>query len=184
MVSDGGFHNRYDGAVGVTLSDEPKLLAVNLVRRNVLQALTRHYLVDLLPQSDVPSEERHFVASGRQEFALVGVSRAWRPPRRRPRPAQVCSAGRLTERRPAFRPFPCPHGITPVSAVPAPPLAAVAATAAPSPALLERLTLKQRVSFLLETTAATSAIVCVRSSRPGLDPCGNRTFGSWSSRFC
>ena len=74
MVSDGGFHNRYDGAVGVTLSDEPKLLAVNLFRSNSSQALTRNYLVDFLPQSDLPSEERHFVASGRQVIPLVGVS--------------------------------------------------------------------------------------------------------------
>ena len=42
--SGGGFHPYYDGAVGVTLPDKPKLLAVNLVRSNGSQALTRHYL--------------------------------------------------------------------------------------------------------------------------------------------
>ena len=41
-----------------------------------------------------------------------------------------------------------PPGVTPVSAVTAPPLAAVAATASPSPALLESLTPEQRASFL------------------------------------
>ena len=74
MASGGGFYIRYDGAVGVTLSDDPKLLAVKLVRSNGTQALTRNYLVDLLPQFDLPSEERHFVASGRQIIPLVGVS--------------------------------------------------------------------------------------------------------------
>ena len=32
VASGGSFHLRYDGAVGVTLSDEPQLLAVNLVK--------------------------------------------------------------------------------------------------------------------------------------------------------
>ena len=41
-----------------------------------------------------------------------------------------------------------PTGVTPVSAVTAPPLAAVAATASPSPALFERLTPEQRASLL------------------------------------
>ena len=62
VASDGGFHLCYDCAVGVTLSDETKLLAVNLVRSNGSQALTGPYLVDMLHQSDLPSEEEHFVA--------------------------------------------------------------------------------------------------------------------------
>ena len=74
VASGGGFHLRYDGVVGVTLSDEPQLLAVNLVRSNESQALTGHYVVDMLPQSEMPSEEEHFVASGRQVIPLVGVS--------------------------------------------------------------------------------------------------------------
>ena len=68
------FHLCYDGAVDVTLSDEPKLLAVNLVRSNGSHALTGHYLVDVIPLSDLPSEEEHFVASGRQIIPLVAVS--------------------------------------------------------------------------------------------------------------
>ena len=64
VASDGDFHLCYDGVVGVTLSDEPKLLAVNLVRRNGSQALTGPYLVDMLHQSDLPSEGEHFVAFG------------------------------------------------------------------------------------------------------------------------
>ena len=42
VASGGDFHLRYDGAVGLTLSDEPQLLAVNLVRSNGSQALTGH----------------------------------------------------------------------------------------------------------------------------------------------
>ena len=72
--SGGGFHPYYDGAVGVTLPDKPKLLAVNLVRSNGSQALTRHYLMDMLPQADLPSEEEHFLVSVRQLIPLVGVS--------------------------------------------------------------------------------------------------------------
>ena len=49
LASGGGFHFRYDGADHVTLSDEPQLLAVNLVRSNGLPALTGHYLVECYP---------------------------------------------------------------------------------------------------------------------------------------
>ena len=42
VASGGGFHLRYDGTVGVTLSDELQLLAVNLVRSNGSEALTGH----------------------------------------------------------------------------------------------------------------------------------------------
>ena len=74
VASGGGFHLRYDGTVGVTLSDEPQLLAVSLVGSNGSQALTRHYLVDRLPQPDMPSVGKHFVASGWQVLPLVGVA--------------------------------------------------------------------------------------------------------------
>ena len=74
-VSGGGFHLRYEGAAGVTLSDDPQLLAVNLARRVDSPALTGHYLVDMLPQPDLPSIEEHFV----NRFFL---SLEWRPPSR------------------------------------------------------------------------------------------------------
>ena len=70
----GGFHLCNDGAVGVTLSDEPTLLTVKLVRSNCSRALTGYYLVDTLPQSDMPSEKEHFVFSERQVIPLFGVS--------------------------------------------------------------------------------------------------------------
>ena len=74
VASGGGFHLRYEGAAGVTLSDDPQLLAVNLVRRDGSPALTEHCLVDITPQPDLPSVEEHFVASGQQVVPLVGVA--------------------------------------------------------------------------------------------------------------
>ena len=70
----GAFHLLYGGTVGVTLSDEPQLLEVNLVRSNGSPALTGHYLVDMLPQSSFLSTQTHFVASGRQLLPLTGVA--------------------------------------------------------------------------------------------------------------
>ena len=55
----------YDDTTGVTLSDEPQLLAVNLVRSNGSPALTGHYFADILPQPDFLSGKKHCVASGR-----------------------------------------------------------------------------------------------------------------------
>ena len=71
VASGGGFHLRYDGAVGVTLSDEPQLLAVDLIHSNGSQALNGHYLVDRLPQSDLSSVKEHVVSSGRQVPPLI-----------------------------------------------------------------------------------------------------------------
>ena len=73
-ASGGGFHLRYEGAAGATLSDDPQLLAVNLVRSDGSPALTGHYLVDMMSQPDLASVEEHFVASGRQVLPLVGVA--------------------------------------------------------------------------------------------------------------
>ena len=70
----GGFHLLYEGTVGVTLSDEPQLLEVNLVRSNGSPALTGHYLVDMLPQPSFLSTQEHFVASGRQLLPITGVA--------------------------------------------------------------------------------------------------------------
>ena len=64
IAADGGFRLRYDGTVGVNLSDEPQLLEVNLVRSNGSPALTGHYLVGMLPQPGFLSKQEHFVASG------------------------------------------------------------------------------------------------------------------------
>ena len=146
VASGGGFQPRYHGAIGVTPFDELQLLAVNLVRSNGSQAFTGHYLVDMLPQSDLPSMAEHFVASERQVLPLVGVAHL-RHPRSCQRPTHVRSAGRLAHNRRPGLSSGLP-AVTPISAVPATPLAAAAATASPSPALLERLTPEQCASFL------------------------------------
>ena len=63
-ATDGGFYLLYDGAVGITLSDERQLLEVNLLRRNCSPALRGQYLVDMLPQPGILSMQKHFDASG------------------------------------------------------------------------------------------------------------------------
>ena len=150
VASGGGFHLRYDDAVGVAVSDEPQLLAVNLIRSNGSQALTGHHLVDMLPQSGLPSVEGYFVASGRQVLPHVGgadlepgdiLGLAHAPLMCVPRDVLQHDS-----RAPGLSPG--PPVPTPISAVTASPLASAADTASPSPALLERLTPEQRASFL------------------------------------
>ena len=62
--TDGGFNLLHDGSAGVTLSDEPQLLDVNLVRSNSAPALTWQYLVDILPRPGLFLVQEHFVSSG------------------------------------------------------------------------------------------------------------------------
>ena len=50
-VSDSAYHLVYDGQ-GVSLTDSPQLIPVNLVRLDGSPALTGHYMVDLLPVHD------------------------------------------------------------------------------------------------------------------------------------
>ena len=106
--------------------------------------------MDMLPQSDLPSGEEHLVASGRQVIPLLGVSNL--------EPGDLFSVAHAPllctpldalqhDGRPSD-PFADPPGYTPVSAVTAPRLAAVAATASPSPVLLGYLTPEQCASFL------------------------------------
>ena len=68
---DAAYHLVYNGP-GVTLTDSPQLIPVNLVRLDGSPALTSHYMVDFLPvhADSVPSER--FVSSGRQLIALTG----------------------------------------------------------------------------------------------------------------
>ena len=99
-------------------------------------------------QSDLPTEEEHSVASGRQVIPLDEVSN----------PGDLLGVAHalLTcvpldalqhDGRPSDPSSDRP-GVTLVPAVTTRPLAAVAATASPSPALLARLTTEQRASFL------------------------------------
>ena len=97
-----------------------------------------------------PQRRNTFVASGRQVIPFVGVSNV--------EPGDLLSAAHaplmcvpldaLQHGGRPSGPSSDPPEVTPVSAVTASPLAAAAATASPSPALLERLTLEHRASFL------------------------------------
>ena len=109
-----------------------------MVCSNGSQALTGHYLVDILPQFDMPSVEEHFVASGRQVLPLVAVANL--------EPGDILGVGyaplmcvpldamQYDSRPPDLSSDP-PAG-TPISAA--------ATTASRSPALLECLTPEQR----------------------------------------
>ena len=158
------------------MSDEPQLLAVNLVRSSGLPALTGHYLVEMLPQADLLLAEEHFAASGRQVLPisnatylepgdLLGVEHAlWMrapiaviqstnsapavsPPTNAPEVAAISDPSRSS----------CSHGLT---------------LAYP----LERLTPEQRVSFLRVWHRLPKHLreITFDSHDKGVDPCGHR----------
>ena len=116
---DGGFDLLYDGAVGVTLSDEPQLLEVNVVSSNGSPALTGQHLDDMLPQPGILSMQEHFVASGRQVLPLTDVARprAGRPRRCRPRPRLRVHLDALQHATHAAEPHPGQTADCQVSAV-------------------------------------------------------------------
>ena len=128
LASGGSFHLRYDGADGVTWSDEPQLLAVNLVRSNGLPALTGHYLVEMLPQPDLLLAQKHFAASGRQVLPTSGAT-------------DLEPGGLLGDAH-------APLMRAPIAAFQSTNSAPAVSPPTTSPALLERLTPEQSVSFL------------------------------------
>ena len=67
---DAAYHLVYNGP-GVTLTDSPQLIAVNLVRLDGSPALTAHYMVDLLPVHADSAPSERFVSSGRQLIPLT-----------------------------------------------------------------------------------------------------------------
>ena len=70
-ASHAAYHLVYDG-LGVSLTDSPQLIPVNLVRLDGFRALTGHYMVDLLPAHDDSNSPKRFVSSGRQLSPLTG----------------------------------------------------------------------------------------------------------------
>ena len=70
-ASDNAYHLVYDG-LGVSLTDSPQLIPVNLVRLDRSPALTGHYMVDLLHVNDDSYPLERFVSSGRQLIPLTG----------------------------------------------------------------------------------------------------------------
>ena len=71
VTSGGGFYLRYGSADGVTLSDEPQLLAVNLVCSSGPPALTGRYVIEMLTQADFLFAEGYFVASRRRSLPCL-----------------------------------------------------------------------------------------------------------------
>ena len=70
-ASDNAYHLVYDG-LGVSLTDSPQLIPMNLVRLDGSPALTDHYMVDLLPVNDDSYPLERFIFSGRQLIPLTG----------------------------------------------------------------------------------------------------------------
>ena len=70
-ASDADYHLVYDGQ-GVSLTDSPQIILVNLVRLDGSPALTGHYMFDLLPVPDDSNPSELFVSSGRQLILLTG----------------------------------------------------------------------------------------------------------------
>ena len=65
------YHLVYDG-LGVSLTESPQLIPVNLVRLDGSPALTGHYMVDILPVNADSNALERFVSSGRQLIPLTG----------------------------------------------------------------------------------------------------------------
>ena len=70
-TSNAAHHLVYDG-LGVSLTDSPQLIPVNLVRLDGSPALTGHYTVDLFPAHGDTTPPERFVSSGRQLIPLTG----------------------------------------------------------------------------------------------------------------
>ena len=151
-ATGGGFHLLYDGTVGVTFSDEPQLLEVNLVCSNGSPALTGHYLVDMLPEPGIFSMQEHFLASGRRVPPLTGVADLEPGDLGGVAHASLLRVPQGAMQHATHDAEPHPDHIVDcqLSAVTSPPdkgKAALAVTS-PSPALLKRLHPDQRSSFL------------------------------------
>ena len=118
-----------------------------LVRTNGSQALKGPYLVEMLPQPDLPFAEEHFVASGRQVLPMVGtadlepgdllgVARA-------PLTCAPIDVFQRTNRAPVLSPS---TDVPEVAAVSDSCLTAAATMASTSPALLDHFASEQRAS--------------------------------------
>lgn len=63
---------RFTGPRGVSLSQEPQVLEVSLVRRSGAAAPTGHYLVELLPHDSIITVPEIFATSGAQSVPVAG----------------------------------------------------------------------------------------------------------------
>ena len=142
------YHLVYDG-LGVSLTESPQLIPVNLVRLDGSPALTGHYMVDILPVNADPNPLERFVSSGRQLIPLTGyqdlepgdvLGTVLSPLLRVPLEVlslhdALADVSALAESPTSPQPVPPPH-ITSDS------------PDAPPPELLDRLDSSQRESFL------------------------------------
>ena len=142
------YHLVYDG-LGVSLTESPQLLPVNLVRLDGSPALTGQYMVDILPVNADSNPLERFVSSGRQLIPLTGyqdlepgdvLGTASSPLLRVPLEVlslhdALADVSALAEPPTSPQPVPPPH-ITSDS------------PDAPPPELLDRLDSNQRESFL------------------------------------
>ena len=142
------YHLVYDG-LGVSLTESPQLIPVNLVRLDGSPALTGHYMVDIPPVNADSNPLERFVSSGRQLIPLMGyqdlepgdvLGTASSPLLRVPLEVlslhdALADVSALAESPLSPQPVPPPH-ITSDS------------PDAPPPELLDRLDSSQRESFL------------------------------------
>ena len=146
---DAAYHLVYNDP-GVTLTDSPQLIPVNLVRLDGSPALTGHYMVDLLPAhaDSVPSER--FVSSGRQLIPLT-VYQDLKPDDVLGTASSPLLRVPLTTLTPSASPADASalaeSSTTPASQ-PAPPPITSDPPDEPPPELLHRLNYSQRESFL------------------------------------
>ena len=132
--------------IGVTPPDEPELLALDFVHSDGSPALTGHYLVGIMSQSDLPSVGEYFEAPGQQILPLVRVADL--------EPGDIAGVAHaslmnalpdgLQHNHRASSPSCGLSEVSPVSVVTSP----LTAPALPSPPLRARLRREQRALFL------------------------------------
>ena len=76
LASDGEVYLRYDGVVGVTLSDEEQVRAVNLVRNCGSPALAGNYLVNVMPNRSFFYIRTTSSSPGGRYFPSLALSRS------------------------------------------------------------------------------------------------------------
>ena len=148
-ASNAAYHLVYND-LGVSLTDSPQLIPVNLVRLDGYPALTGHYMVDLLLVHDDSNPSERFVSSGRQLIPLTRyqdlepgdvLGTASPPLLRVPLEALTLHAV------PADVSALAESSITPASQTTPPPNTALDSPDEPPPELLHRLDRNQRETF-------------------------------------
>ena len=176
LASGGGFHLRYDGIDRVTLSYEPQLLAVNVVRSNGVPALTGHISSKCCPSRTfllkkiLPLQgHRSSPSVARPTSSPVTV---WEPPTP-PLMRGPIAVFQSTNGAPAVSPPTNAHEGAAISELS---LAAAAPTSSrpQCPARAFDSQTKGVVPARLAPPAKASARMSFRFTYPGVDHCGHR----------